>query len=89
MAARRVSRLQKRIMKVLMAEYRRTWGGTRLGHVELVKTVGHDKSNISHSLHTLEAQGWIVIDRTQGGQANTVHLSPEGEEKASKICEEL
>ena len=89
MAAHRVSRLQKRIMKVLMAEYRRTWGGTWLGHVELVKAVGHDKSNISHSLRTLEARGWIVIDRTQGGQANSVHLSPEGVEKASEICEKL
>lgn len=89
MAAQRLSRLQKRIFELLMAEHRRTRGGTWLGHFELVKALGTDKSNISHSLRTLEARGWIVIDRTRGGQANSVHLSPEGVEKAAEICKKL
>lgn len=84
MVAQRLSRLQKRILELLMAKHRRTRGGTSLGHFELVKALGKDKSNISHSLRTLEARGWIVIGRTPGGQADSVHLSPEGVEKASE-----
>ena len=89
MAAQRVSRLHKRIIEVLMAEHRRTRGGTSLGHFDLVKAVGHDKSNISHSLRTLEARGWIAIGRTPGGQANHLHLTREGVEKAGEICGKL
>jgi hypothetical protein len=51
----------------------------------LVKAVGGDKGNISHSLRTLEERGWIVIFRTAGGQANSVDLSPEGLKNASDI----
>ena len=85
MAAQRVSRLQKQIIEVLMAEYRRTRGGTSLGHFDLVKALVQDKSNINHSLRTLEARGWIRIHRTPGGQANHLHLSREGLEKAGEI----
>jgi DNA-binding MarR family transcriptional regulator len=68
-----------------MAEYRRTQGGTILGHYELVQALGRDKSNVSHSLRTLETRGLIVIHRTPGGQANTVHLTSEGQNLASEI----
>lgn len=85
MAAQRLSRLQKRILALLMEEHQRTRGGTSLGHFELVKALGKDKSNISHSLRTLEGRGWIVIGRTPGGQANYLYLTPEGVEKASEI----
>jgi DNA-binding MarR family transcriptional regulator len=64
MAIRRVSRLQKRILRLLVAEHRRTQGGTASSHYELVKALAGDKGNISHSLHTLEERGWIVILRT-------------------------
>ena len=84
MAARRLSRLQRNILNCLMAEYQRTQGGRILGHVDLVKALGRDKSNINHSLRTLEARGLIVISRTAGGQANTVHLTPEGRNLTSK-----
>ena len=70
MAMRRVSRLQKRILRWLAADHRRTQGGTTSSHYDLVKALGGDKSNISHSLRTLEERGWIVISRTPGGQAN-------------------
>ena len=63
MAIRRVSRLQKRLLRLLVAEHRRTQGGSSTSHYELVKALGGDKSNISHSLHTLEKRGWIVILR--------------------------
>lgn len=85
MAPRRLSRLQRHILKCLMAEYQRTQGGTLLGHYELVQSLGHDKSNVSHSLRTLEARGLIVINRTPGGQANTVHLTSDGRNLASEL----
>ena len=84
MAIRRVSRLQKRILRLLVAEYRRTQGGTSSSHYDLVKALDGDKSNISHSLHTLEARGWLVILRTAGGQANSIDLTPEGLKNASE-----
>jgi DNA-binding MarR family transcriptional regulator len=68
-----------------MADYRRTQGGTLLGHYELVQSLGRDKSHVSHSLRTLEARGLIVISRTPGGQANTVHLTSEGRNLACEI----
>ena len=85
MATQRLSRLQKRIMRLLLAEHHRTRGGTTMGHFELVKALGGDKSNINHSLRTLEARGMIVIDRTPGGQADSLYLTPEGLKKASEI----
>jgi len=54
-------------------------------YYELVKVLGGDKSNISHSLRTLEERGWIVILRTPGGQANSIDLTPEGLKNASEI----
>ena len=68
-----------------MADYRRTQGGTLLGHYELVQSLGRDKGNVSHSLRTLEARGLIIIDRTPGGQANTVHLTSEGQNLACEL----
>jgi hypothetical protein len=53
MARSRVSRLQKHILRLLMVEHHRTHGGTSMGHLELVKALAGDKSNISHSLRTL------------------------------------
>jgi DNA-binding MarR family transcriptional regulator len=85
MASRRLSRLQRQILKCLMADYRRTQGGTLLGHYELVQALGRDKSNVSHSLRTLEVRGLIVISRTPGGQANTVTLTSEGRNLASEF----
>jgi DNA-binding MarR family transcriptional regulator len=85
MAIRRISRLQKRILRLLMAEHGRTQGGTASSHYELVQVLGGDKGNISHSLHTLEERGWIVILRTPGGQANSIALTPEGLKNASEI----
>ena len=85
MARRRVSRLQKRILRLLVAEHRRTQGGTSSSHYELVKALDGDKSNISHSLHPLEERGWIVILRTPGGQAHAIDLTPEGLKNASEI----
>ena len=85
MAIRRISQLQKRILRLLVAEHGHTQGGTVSSHYELVKVLGGDKDNISHSLHTLEERGWIVILRTPGGQANSIDLTPEGLKNTSEI----
>lgn len=85
MARWRVSRLQKRILRVLVAEHRRTQGRAWSSHYELVKALGGDKGNISHSLHTLEERGWIVILCTPGGQANAIDLTAEGLKNTAEI----
>jgi DNA-binding MarR family transcriptional regulator len=85
MTTQQVSRLQKRILRLLVAEHRRPQGGTSMSHYELVKALEGDKGNISHSLRTLESMGWIVIDRTPGGRADYLDLTPEGLEKAAEI----
>jgi len=64
MATQRISRLQKRILRWLAADYQRTHGGTSSSHQELVQALVGDKGNISRSLHTLEERGWIVSGRT-------------------------
>jgi DNA-binding MarR family transcriptional regulator len=89
MATQRVSRLQKRMLRLLLAEYHRTHGGMAMGHRELVKALAGDKSNISHSLRILETRGWIVIGRTRGGRAESLDLTPAGLKKASEICTKL
>jgi len=85
MAAQRLSPLQKRILRWLVADAQRTRGGTASSHQELVEGVWGDKGNISRSLRTLEAREWIVIGRTLGGQAEYLYLTPKGYEKASEI----
>jgi DNA-binding MarR family transcriptional regulator len=85
MAPRRLSQLQRRILRCLLAEYRRTNGGTSLSHVDLVKALGGDKGNISHSLRPLEDRGLIRIGRTSGGQASYVDLTSEGQQWALQV----
>jgi DNA-binding MarR family transcriptional regulator len=85
MAPRRLSRLQRQILKQLIAEDRRTQGRMSMSHFELVQTLGHDKSNVSHSLRTLETRGLIRIGRTSGGQANFIDLTAAGRNVASHL----
>ena len=89
MATQRVSRLQKQMLRWLLADHQRTRGVLASSHAELVKALRGDKGNISHSLHTLEARGWIVLGRTPGGRSESLYLTPAGLEKASDICTQL
>ena len=86
MAAQRVSRLQKQMLRWLLADHDRTSGVIASSHEALVKVLGRDKGNISHSLRTLEARGEIVLGRTLGGRTASLFLTPTGPEKASAIC---
>jgi hypothetical protein len=47
-------------------------------HQDLVRILPGDKGNISHSLHTLEVRGLMVIGRSLGGKAEALWLTPEG-----------
>ena len=89
MATQRVSRLQKQMLRWLLADQQRTRGVLASSHAELVKALGGDKGNSSHSLRTLEARGWIVLGRTSGGRAASLYLTPTGLDKASAICAKL
>jgi DNA-binding MarR family transcriptional regulator len=89
MATQRVSRLQKQMLRWLLADQQRTRGVLASSHAELVKDLGGDKGNISHSLRTLEARGWIVLGRISGGRAESLYLTPTGLKIASEICAKL
>jgi DNA-binding MarR family transcriptional regulator len=89
MAAQRLSKLQRQILHHMWAQYERTQGGISTDHLELVKTLGRDKSNISHSLRTLEARGLITIGRSAGGQASYLDLTREGRKLTSEFSKKL
>jgi DNA-binding MarR family transcriptional regulator len=86
MAAHRLSRLQRHILRGLFTQDQRTQGRMAMGHLELVQTLGRDKSNISHSLRTLEARGLITIGRTPGGKADSLDLTAAGRKMAAEIA---
>ncbi len=71
MAPRRLSRLQRRIVKRLLTLHQDTRGTLAMSHVELVQAMGGDRSNVGHSLRTLEARGLITIGGPQGGKPST------------------
>ncbi len=89
MATQRVSRLQKQMLRWLLADHQRTRGVLASSYAELVQVLRSDKGNISHSLRTLEARGWIVLGRTPGGRSESLYLTPAGLEKASEIGAQL
>jgi DNA-binding MarR family transcriptional regulator len=86
MTTMRLSRLQKRILAWLAADAHRTRGRTSSSHQELVQSLPSAKGNISQSLRTLEARGWIVIGRSPGGKAEYVFLTAEGSQRASHMA---
>jgi hypothetical protein len=85
MAARRLSRRQKRILQGFAADHQRTRGMITSSHQDLVRVLPGDKGNIRHSLHTPKAQGLIGIGRSPGGKAESPWLTPEGQKWASQL----
>ena len=65
MAAVRLSRLQKRILRWLAADEQRTRGMITSSHPELAAALPSAKGNLSHSLRRLETQGLIVMTRAR------------------------
>jgi len=75
MAPYRLSRLQKRILAWLEADWQRTKGTTSSSHHELVKALSDaDKSNLNHSLQNLASKGYLTIGRSKGGLAESIIL---------------
>jgi DNA-binding MarR family transcriptional regulator len=89
MATWRLSRLQQRILRWLAVDHQRTKGLIVSSHEDLVKALREDKSNISRSLRTLEARGWLMIGRSPGGKAQHVTLTSEGAQRASEMTKKL
>jgi len=87
MAAVRLSRLQKRMLRWLAADEQRTRGLITSSHPELVAALPSAKGNISHSLRRLEMQGLIVLTRTSGGNTESVYLTAIGRQKALQLAE--
>ncbi|MGE3541878.1 MAG: hypothetical protein AB7N91_31225 [Candidatus Tectimicrobiota bacterium] len=85
MATMRLSQLQKRILRWLVAEAQRTHGRMASSHQDLARGLQHDKGNLSHSLQTLERHGLLSIYRSRGGQAETLLLIPAGQNKAAQL----
>ena len=56
MATQRVSRLQKQMLRWLLADHQHTKGILASSHAELVKALRGDKGNISHSCNGLQSK---------------------------------
>jgi hypothetical protein len=67
-------------------EAQRTRGVVASSHQELVRALKGDQGHSSHSLRTLEARGWLVIDRSAGGQAESLRLTPAGQQWAGQVA---
>jgi hypothetical protein len=63
MAARRLSRLQRRILRHLLALHQRTRGTLAMSHLELVQALGRDRSNVGHSLQGLSTNGTESVNK--------------------------
>ena len=88
MALARLSQLQKRLLGWLYRDYQRTQGRMSNSHHALVRAFSSDKSNISHSLRTIEAQGLLIIGRSPGGKAEYVFLTAVGHHQAIQLATE-
>jgi DNA-binding MarR family transcriptional regulator len=86
MAARRLSRRQKRILQWLAMDHQRPRGMITSSHQDLVRALPGDQGNIRHSLRTLEARGLMVSGRSPGGKAASVWLTLEGQKWASQLA---
>jgi DNA-binding MarR family transcriptional regulator len=85
MAVARISQLQKQILRWLAADHRRTQGVMASSHQELVQALQGDKGTMSHSLHTLERHGLLIIGRSPGGHAESLPLTPAGHQRAAQL----
>jgi hypothetical protein len=78
MPGARLSQLQKRILRWLVADHQRTQGRIMRRPQELVRALQRDKGNSSRSFRPLEGWGWIVLGHSSGGKAESLMLSPTG-----------
>jgi DNA-binding MarR family transcriptional regulator len=86
MAAVRLSQLQKHILRWLATDHQRTNRVIASSHYALVRALQRDKGNLSHSLHTLERHGLLIIGRSSGGHAESLVLTPEGQKRVAQLA---
>jgi hypothetical protein len=85
MAARRLARRHQRILQWFAADPQRTRGLITSRHQDLGGALPGDKGNIRRSLHPREARGLMVLSRSPGGTAESLWLTPEGQQGASQL----
>ena len=88
MAAERLSRLQRRILAWLAAEEQHTRGTLSAEHHAPLLAMDVDKGNLSTSLKGLERKGLIRVQRTPGGKAEAIDLTPRGRTQAEVVNKE-
>lgn len=86
MAAERLSALQRRILAWLQAHEQRTRGTLSASYPQLMQALWHEKGNLSHSLRNLEAKGLVRMNRTAGGKAEALDLTPQGRKLAAHLA---
>jgi DNA-binding MarR family transcriptional regulator len=86
MSPERLSALQQRILAWLQAHEQRTRGTMSASYSELVQALGHEKGNLSHSLRNLEAKGLVRLNRTAGGKAEALDLTPQGRKLVAHLA---
>jgi hypothetical protein len=84
MAAVRLSRLQRRMLRWLAADAPRTRGMSTRSHPELVAALPSAKGHLRPSLRRLETQGLRVMTRTPGGNTARVSWTAAGRQQALK-----
>jgi hypothetical protein len=84
-AAVRLSRLQKQIVRWLVADAQRTRGMIPRRHPELGAALPRAKGHVRHSLRRLEIQGLIMMTRTPGGKTESVSLPAAGRQQALQL----
>jgi DNA-binding MarR family transcriptional regulator len=86
MAPERISYLQRRILAWLQAHEQRYKGTMSASHQELAHAMAHHKGNLSHSLRNLEGKGLVHVNRTHGGKAESLDLTPQGRKLAAQLA---
>jgi hypothetical protein len=86
MAARRCSRLPKRLLAWLTRDEPRTRGMIVSSHQDLIGALQGDQGPSSHRLCTLEARGLLVIVRSRGGKAEALSLTSAGQKWARQCA---
>jgi hypothetical protein len=86
MAAVRLARLQKHMVRWLAAAEKRTRGMSARRHPELGAARPSAKGTLSHRLRRVETQGLLMMTRTPGGKTESVSLTAAGRQKALQLA---
>ena len=89
MATERLSGLQRRLLQTIYDIEAQGQGLVSISHTQLRQVLGGNKGNFSVSLRNLEAKGLVQVYRTSGGKAESVWLTPEGENRVAQLHEVL